>query len=164
LKLRTMRHGVGGALVTAEGDARVTSVGRILRRTKLDELPELWNVLHGDMSLVGPRPEIPELVDVDEPVWRSVLSVRPGITHPVTIVLRNEEALLARVPGDRERYYRDVLQPWKLEGYVRYLQRRSPWTDLGVLLKTLWVTVVRRRDREAAIVVECPPAEKDAGG
>lgn len=143
-KLRTMRAGEGPE-VTAAGDSRVTRVGRVLRRLKLDELPQLWNVLKGEMSFVGPRPEVPALVDVTSESWRLVLSVRPGITDPVTLALKDEEALLAAVVGDRERFYRETLQPYKLRGYEEYIQKRTAWTDLAVIAKTiLFVTSVIR--------------------
>ncbi len=135
-KLRTMR-GADGPEVTAAGDARVTRVGRFLRRFKLDELPQLWNVLKGEMSFVGPRPEVPRLVDFMSENWRSVLRVRPGITDPVALALKDEEAILAAVTGDRERFYRETLQPFKLRGYVAYLSRRTAWTDLGVIVRTV---------------------------
>lgn len=135
VKLRTMRQSWGPG-VTARDDPRVTAVGRVLRRTKLDELPELWNVLRGDLALVGPRPEVPELVDLGSPAWQEVLRVRPGLTDPTTVELRDEESLLANVSGDRMRYYREVLQPQKLRGYVEYLHRRSWKSDLGVLVDT----------------------------
>ncbi|MGH9317402.1 MAG: sugar transferase [Thermoanaerobaculia bacterium] len=135
-KLRTMRSSADGSDVTASDDARITRVGRFLRRTKLDELPQLWNVLRGEMSLVGPRPEVPRYVDVGNPLWKEVLRVRPGMTDPVSLSLRDEEALLARIPGDRERYYREELQPQKLLGYGQYLQARSIWTDIQVLWRT----------------------------
>jgi len=140
-KFRTMRLEESGPQITARGDSRITGAGRWLRMLKFDELPELWNVLRGDMSFVGPRPEVPRYVDMANPVWREVLAVRPGLTDPVTIRLRNEEDMLAGVEGDRERYYRDVLQPWKLLGYVEYLRRRTGWTDLRVLLDTLIVVL-----------------------
>ena len=95
-KFRTMRIGQVGIQVTAGDDSRVTYVGRLLRKTKMDELPELWNVLKGDMSLVGPRPEVPRYVDLNNSKWQRVLKVRPGITDPLTLRLRNEEELLAR--------------------------------------------------------------------
>jgi lipopolysaccharide/colanic/teichoic acid biosynthesis glycosyltransferase len=136
VKLRTMRPRAG-LPVTAGDDARVTPVGRLLRRSKLDELPELWNVLKGDMSLVGPRPEVPEYVDVENPAWKEVVRVRPGLTDPVTLRFRNEEKLLAGVDGDRDAYYRQTLQPLKLEGYCEYLRRRSWRSDVGVLVETL---------------------------
>ncbi len=112
-------------------------MGRLLRRSKLDELPELWNVLRGDMSFVGPRPEVPQYVDPENPAWKEVLLVRPGLTDPVTLRLRNEELLMTRVEGDREAFYRETLQPLKLAGYRAYLQRRTWRTDVGVLFATL---------------------------
>jgi lipopolysaccharide/colanic/teichoic acid biosynthesis glycosyltransferase len=136
IKLRTMRNAADGPKVTAGNDPRITAVGRLLRKTKLDELPELWNVLRGDMSFVGPRPEVADYVHPDDPLWREVLSVRPGLTDPVTLRLRHEEALLESVAGDREKYYRETLQPRKLEGYVAYLRRRSWISDLAVLAAT----------------------------
>jgi len=137
LKFRTMRVGAAGAQVTAAGDPRITSVGHWLRRWKLDELPELWNVVRGEMSLVGPRPEVEQYVDLGDPLWRQVLAVRPGITDPVTVALRNEEELLAEARGEPEEYYRRVLQPAKLRGYVEYLQARSWRSDAMVLFETL---------------------------
>jgi lipopolysaccharide/colanic/teichoic acid biosynthesis glycosyltransferase len=135
-KLRTMRAG-GGPVVTAAGDPRVTRVGRVLRRLKLDELTQLLNVLKGEMSFVGPRPGVPALVDLTSETWKSVLSVRPGITDPVALALKDEEAILAAVPGDRERFYREKLQPYKLRGYMDYIEKRTAWTDLAVIAKTI---------------------------
>ena len=141
-KLRTMRLSQGGPQVTARGDARVTSLGRFLRRSKLDELPQLWNVVKGDMSLVGPRPEVPRYVEPADPAWRRVLAVRPGITDPVTLELRDEEALLASAPGDPERFYREELLPAKLRSYSAYLDRRSAWSDVAVLFRTAAAVLV----------------------
>ncbi|HET9794566.1 MAG TPA: sugar transferase [Thermoanaerobaculia bacterium] len=135
VKLRTMRTSAGAA-VTARGDARVTRVGRLLRRTKIDELPELWNVLAGDMAFVGPRPEVPRYFDAADPRWRAILGARPGLTDPVTLRLRDEEELLAGVAGDREAFYRAHLQPWKLRRYAAYLEQRSWRSDLAVLRDT----------------------------
>ena len=144
-KLRTMSLSrEEGLQVTAANDSRVTWIGRILRKTKIDELPELWNVLKGDLSLVGPRPEVPRYVDLANPKWNRVLEAKPGITDPVTLKLRNEEALLAQVNGDREEYYLQVLQPYKLRGYVDYLNNRSSWTDIKVLLQTLIAVIFPR--------------------
>jgi len=137
-KLRTMRVTNSGPQVTAGDDVRVTPVGKFLRKTKLDELPELWNVLKGDMSLIGPRPEVPRYIDLEDPMWRLVLEARPGIADPMTLRLRNEEALLVEVEGDRERFYLETLVPFKLEGYLDYLQARSWRSDL----KVLWQTIV----------------------
>src|SRR5829696_8597571 len=118
LKLRTMKVALEGSQLTVSGDARITPVGRWLRRFKLDEIPQLWNVVRGDMSLVGPRPEVPRYVDASDPLWQSVLSVRPGLTDPVTLRLRDGEVLLALAgdTGDVESYYRERLLPWKLQG------------------------------------------------
>jgi lipopolysaccharide/colanic/teichoic acid biosynthesis glycosyltransferase len=137
IKLRSMRPSHGGPEVTTRGDSRVTRVGGFLRRTKLDELPELWNVVRGDMSFVGPRPEVERYVRPDDPRWKEVLFVRPGLTDPVTLSLRDEELLLASVEGDPEAYYRETLQPRKLAGYCEYQRRRTWWTDVVVIWDTL---------------------------
>ncbi len=142
LKFRTMRVNQAALQVTAAGDPRITPLGRWLRKLKLDELPELWNVVRGDMSLVGPRPEVPRYVDLGNPLWREVLRARPGITDPVTLRLRNEEELMASAPGDRERFYLETLQPYKLVGYLEYLRRRSFLSDGGVILRTLVAVLV----------------------
>src|ERR1043166_3031128 len=117
-------------------------VGRILRKLKLDELPELWNVLRGDMALVGPRPEVPDYVDWSDLVSRSVLRARPGVTDPMTLRLRNEEELMAAVPTDREAFYRTRLRPFKLRGYKDYLTTRSWFSDLLVLVRSVFVVIV----------------------
>lgn len=135
-KLRTMALSKTGLMITAADDQRVTTIGRILRKSKIDELPELWNVLRGDMSFVGPRPEVPEFVDLNDPVWREILVHRPGITDPVTLRLRNEEQLLAQV-SDRERYYREVIQPYKLRGYANFVRDKSWKTDIRIIGRTL---------------------------
>jgi lipopolysaccharide/colanic/teichoic acid biosynthesis glycosyltransferase len=147
LKLRTMRtvpDTSEGSQLTVSGDARVTPVGRWLRRFKLDELPQLWNVVRGDMSLVGPRPEVPRYVDASDPLWQSVLCARPGLTDPVTLRLRDEEALLAGME-DLEGYYRERLLPWKLRGYRDYLARRSWTSDLAILGATALAVLRLRR-------------------
>lgn len=141
-KFRTMRAGVSGPLVTTRGDPRVTRVGRILRRTKVDELPQLWNVVKGDMALVGPRPEVPEYVDLPDPLWQLVLENRPGITDPVSLRLRFEEDLLASVAGDHADFYPRVLIPFKVFKYLEYQSVRTPWTDVRVLVETLLVGLI----------------------
>jgi lipopolysaccharide/colanic/teichoic acid biosynthesis glycosyltransferase len=137
LKFRTMLVDNAGARITAGGDGRITRVGRLLRKTKLDELPELWNVLVGDMALVGPRPEVPEYVDLTDPMWVRALEYRPGLTDPATLSLRNEEEVLAGHGDGYEAFYRDVMQPYKLQQYVAYAARRTCWTDLHILVKTV---------------------------
>jgi lipopolysaccharide/colanic/teichoic acid biosynthesis glycosyltransferase len=141
-KLRTMRVENEGPGFTAKGDSRVTTVGKILRKTKLDELPELWNVIMGDLSLVGPRPEVQRYVDMDDPSWREVLQSRPGLTHPVTLELRNEEELLSGQPDDPARFYVEKLVPYKLRGYLRYQRSRTWRSDLKVLVETALVVVI----------------------
>src|SRR5205814_5896559 len=114
LKLRSMKAMSMGRRITARNDTRITAVGRRLREYKIDELPQLWNVFRGDMSLVGPRPEVPEYVDLSDPRWQTVLSVKAGITDLASLVLRNEERLLSE-QMDAEIFYRDWLLPQKLE-------------------------------------------------
>jgi lipopolysaccharide/colanic/teichoic acid biosynthesis glycosyltransferase len=137
LKLRTMKA-EDGPRVTASGDPRVTAVGRFLRKTKLDELPQLWNVVRGEMALVGPRPEVPAYVDLSDPDWKRVLEARPGITDPVSLRLRFEEKLLASAPGDRSEFYGQVMVPFKVRKYLEYQSIRTPWSDLVVLLQTVF--------------------------
>lgn len=137
LKFRTMHHGTAGPAVTAGNDRRITAIGRMLRKTKLDELPELWNVVRGDMSLVGPRPEAVEYATPVEAAWKEVLEVRPGITDPMTLQLRNEEELLAAAGPDPEAFYRSYLLPYKLNGYRAYLTDRTWKRDLSVLVATV---------------------------
>ncbi len=138
-KIRTMRREPGGPGVTARGDPRVTVVGRVLRWTKFDELPSLWNVVRGDMALVGPRPELPEFVDSSDARWTQVLREKPGLTHPVTLRLRNVEAMVAEAPIDPVSFYTTSLLPYKLAGYIDYAARRTWWTDIGVVLSTPFV-------------------------
>lgn len=136
-KFRTMAATVGDSLpITAGSDPRITALGRVLRRSKLDELPQLYNVWRGEMSFVGPRPESVELVDWRNPLWRKVLSVRPGITDPVTLEFRNEEALLAGVEN-KTAFYSEVIQPYKLNGYTRYLETKSMKNDVWIVVQTL---------------------------
>jgi lipopolysaccharide/colanic/teichoic acid biosynthesis glycosyltransferase len=156
-KFRTMAVTADGPSFTAADDRRVTPVGQLLRRTKLDELPQLWNVLNGDMALVGPRPEALRYVDANAPLWRQVLAVRPGLTDPVTIALRDEQALLERVLDNREEFYLRTLQPFKLRGYVDYLQHRSWRSDIGVLRET--VLTILMPARAAAPTLESVKSE-----
>lgn len=145
-KFRTMRverPGEKRVAVSAAGDPRVTRVGRVLRRTKLDELPQLIDVLTGRMSLVGPRPEVPQYVAQWDPASRDViLSVRPGITDPASLAGIDEAAELAGA-ADPERYYVDVLLPRKQAMYVEYVRGATLLGDLRLIASTLRA-VVRR--------------------
>jgi len=136
VKLRTMATTQAGGLITGADDPRVTFIGKFLRKTKIDELPQLWNVLKGEMSFVGPRPEVPEFVDLSDPLWSEVLAHRPGITDPVTLRLRNEEQLFGHV-SNKEQYYREVIQPFKLRGYVKFVREKDWKTDVRLIAKTL---------------------------
>lgn len=138
IKFRTMRVGNGGgAQLTVGLDARITRVGRFLRHYKLDELPQLINVVAGSMSLVGPRPEVPCYVACYAPEVRAiVLSVAPGITDWASICYKDENAILGGSP-DPERAYLDTILPAKLAYNVRYVRERSFWTDLRIIFSTL---------------------------
>ncbi|RLE38314.1 sugar transferase [Candidatus Woesearchaeota archaeon] len=124
-------------LVTSKDDCRITPIGRFLRRTKLDELPELWNVLVGDMSIVGPRPEVPRYVEHYSPEWERVFDVRPGITDLATLQFRDEELVLKHA-HDREQIYLQVVVPIKMRLALEYINRRSFMLDLKIILLTLW--------------------------
>jgi len=139
LKFRTMQVDADkvGPHITVEGDLRITRLGRLLRFCKLDELPQLWNVLKGDMSLVGPRPEVPCYVAGYTEGQRLVLRVRPGITDAASLAYRHEEQLLAHHP-DPERYYRQVVLCDKLELNLAYLDQISFGHDLSLILRTVW--------------------------
>ena len=148
LKFRTLREGAAGPAVTAADDARHTPFGRFLRRTHLDELPQLVQVLTGRMSLVGPRPEDPAFVDLEDPRWREILSLRPGITGPTQLVFAPLERRVLVGPHCEAVYVRDLL-PAKIESDLRYCRTRSLAGDVGWLLRTLlpW-----RRERSAPVV------------
>ena len=138
-KFRTMRvrSSQAGPLITVAGDARVTRAGRWLRRTKLDELPQLLDVIRGDMSLVGPRPEVPRYMALyPDEARRLILSVRPGVTDRATIEFRDEERLLAAA-SDPERAYVEQVMPIKQRDYQDYVARRSLAGDVGILIDTL---------------------------
>jgi lipopolysaccharide/colanic/teichoic acid biosynthesis glycosyltransferase len=135
-KLRTMRiDGVGSAYTLGE-DARITRVGRWLRRTKIDEMPQLWNVLRGEMSLVGPRPVIPELTTEFRDAYIRLLDVRPGLTDPATVKYCRETEILAEASQPLE-YFKTVVTPDKLRISREYLDHASFWSDLGVLAATI---------------------------
>ncbi len=135
LKFRTMRAGSEGPQVTSGSDPRITAVGAVLRRTKIDELPQLVNVVRGEMSLVGPRPEVATFVDRYPAEYDELLTVRPGITDPASVSFRHEAELLAE-QDDPEDYYINVVMPQKLELSLRYVRSAGLATDLAVLGQT----------------------------
>lgn len=135
-KFRTMSPEGGGSTVSVAGDVRITPFGAKLRRYKLDELPQLWNVLRGDMSFVGPRPDVPGYADQLQGEDREMLQLRPGITGPASLKYRNEEEILASVP-DPERYNDEVIFPDKVRINRYYLHHYSFWTDLRIIVATL---------------------------
>jgi lipopolysaccharide/colanic/teichoic acid biosynthesis glycosyltransferase len=135
LKLRTMRSDVSGARITKRGDRRITRVGAFLRGYKIDELPQLWNILLGQMQFIGPRPELPSLVNPEDPIWRAVLSHKPGLTDLATLLYRNEEDLLTAY-SDSDRAYREEILPKKLLLSTYYQQSRDLAADLKLLLLT----------------------------
>lgn len=134
-KVRTMRA-IEGTSVTTANDARITRLGRFFRRWKIDELPQLWNVLTGDMSFVGPRPDVEGFADRLKGEDRVVLSLRPGITGPATLKYRDEERLLARQP-DPESYNREVIWPDKIRINRAYLEEYSLGCDLRCIIRTV---------------------------
>ena len=143
-KFRSMRVGSDkGSLVTIGGrDPRITRSGYIIRKLKLDELPQLINVLKGDMSFVGPRPEVRHYVDYWTEEQMVVLSVRPGITDPASIKFRNENELMATAENPEE-YYSNVIMQEKLKLYIEYVNHHSLLTDIGLIFKTLWVVIAK---------------------
>ena len=144
-KFRSMRVGADkGSLVTIGGhDPRVTRSGYFIRKFKFDELPQLINVFLGDMSLVGPRPEVRHYVDYWTPEQMHVLDVRPGITDPASIKFRNENELMEQAE-DPEKYYIEVIMQEKIKLYLEYVEKHNFFYDLGLIFKTFWVIVKER--------------------
>lgn len=140
-KFRSMRVSNAGSLVTSAHDDRITPVGRFLRASKLDELPQLIDVLEGTMSIVGPRPEVQRYVDLWDPQARQeILSVRPGISDPAAIAYRNEQEELAQ-SSDPEGHYVDVILPRKVAMYREYVRHQSFIGDLRLIFQTLAAVV-----------------------
>lgn len=142
LKFRTMRVGAEreGPLVTFGEDRRITPIGRWLRRTKVDELPQLINVLRGEMSLVGPRPEVPKYVAMYTQEQRKVLNLMPGITDPASLKYRNESEVLAAASDPLDMYV-SVVMPDKIRINLEYAQRANLFTDILVILRTIWAAI-----------------------
>ena len=141
-KFRSMRVGADkGSLVTIGGrDPRVTRSGYFIRKFKIDELPQLINVFIGDMSLVGPRPEVRHYVDYWTKEQLHVLDVRPGITDPASIKFRNENELLEKAE-DAEKYYIEVIMQEKLRLYLEYVEKHNFWFDIKLIFQTFWVII-----------------------
>ncbi len=136
IKFRTMTIDHGGSSVSVAGENRITPLGAKLRRLKLDELPELWNVLMGDMSFVGPRPDVPGYADSLTGVDRDILQLRPGITGPATLKYRNEEVLLAAQTNPRQ-YNDEVIFPDKVRLNLLYLHHHTFCCDLKMIIATV---------------------------
>jgi len=149
IKLRTMQVGAEshGPAITAQGDPRINAVGRVLRRTKIDEIPQLINVVRGEMSLVGPRPEAPEFVAHYTPDQRKVLSVRPGVTGPAALAFIDEEELLPE--GDTAEHYLRAVMPRKLELDLEYVRTATFGGDLRILGQTAVAVLSRLLRRRA---------------
>jgi lipopolysaccharide/colanic/teichoic acid biosynthesis glycosyltransferase len=145
LKFRSMKLGSQGPSVTSVDDGRVTGVGRRLRAWKVDELPQLFNVLRGDMSFIGPRPEVPGYVERYTDAEREVLSVRPGMTGVCQLAYRHEERLLQGC-ADPEEVYLTHIMPAKLALDLHYIRHRTLWSDLGILFRTIRALVVREAE------------------
>jgi Sugar transferases involved in lipopolysaccharide synthesis len=145
LKFRTMCDGAdrAGPSITAAGDARITRVGRWLRKAKLDELPQLWNVLRGEMSFVGPRPEVPKFVALYTSEQRRVLNLIPGITDEASLEFRDEEEMLAAVP-EPARYYVEYCIPRKVAVNLAYAKNASVLKDVFVIIRTMILVWLRR--------------------
>ena len=143
-KFRTMCTGAQAqGTVTTAADARVTPLGRFLRRWKLDELPQLWNVLAGRMSFVGPRPDVPGYADRLQGDDRRILELRPGITGPATLLFRDEERLLAQAKNPQA-FNDAVVYPEKVRLNREYLETGNFWRDLGYVFATVWPGLTRR--------------------
>jgi lipopolysaccharide/colanic/teichoic acid biosynthesis glycosyltransferase len=136
VKFRTMQRNDGRNTVSVKGDSRITVTGAFLRRYKLDELPELWNVLIGQMSFVGPRPDVPGYADKLQGEDRKILRLRPGITGPATLRYANEEELLTKVE-DPQRYNDEVIFPDKVRINLAYYQKNSLAGDIRIIIQTL---------------------------
>ena len=154
LKLRTMIVDAQhlGPEITADADPRITRIGRWLRKTKLDELPQLVNVLRGEMSVVGPRPEVPRYASTYRPEWERLFTVRPGLTDLASLTFRDEERLLAAAI-DREKAYTEIIMPMKLQLALDGVMASSLQHDLGVIVRTA-VALVLGRDKQQEFILD----------
>ena len=136
-KFRSMKE-AKGLSITSKDDPRITAIGKFIRKTKIDELPQLLNVLKGEMSLVGPRPEVEKYVGIQEEAYGKILKVKPGITDLAAIEFRDEEGILSQYE-DKEKAYLEVVQPQKIELYFIYIDTISFKKDIKIILQTLKV-------------------------
>lgn len=136
-KFRSMTVAHSGSSISVKGESRITPLGAVLRKYKLDELPELWNVLIGDMSFVGPRPDVPGYADKLQGEDRRMLLLKPGITGPASLKYRNEEELLAE-QDDPQKYNDEVLFPDKVRINIEYLDHWSFWNDIKIIIYTIF--------------------------
>jgi lipopolysaccharide/colanic/teichoic acid biosynthesis glycosyltransferase len=158
---------IGGSS-TADNDLRLTRIGKVLRKYKLDELPQLLNVLQGEMSFVGPRPEVAQYVEMYTEAERLILTVRPGITDWATLWNSDEGAVLAG-SSDPDKTYLEVIRPVKIKLQLEYVKKQSFWTDVTIIFKTLLVIIFRSKPHAMAIIggkddntagVQCGPTEQ----
>ncbi len=161
VKFRTMGHAQAGLAYTLGADPRITGLGKWLRRTKIDELPQLWNVLRGEMSLVGPRPVIPELVAEFVSDYRSLLVARPGLTDPASLKYSQEAWILMRA-RDPIGYFKHVVTPDKLQISLDYQRKAGFWSDLVILATTVMICIFPALSRMYGKVAEYV-AQEDAG-
>jgi lipopolysaccharide/colanic/teichoic acid biosynthesis glycosyltransferase len=140
-KFRTMKNDAGGngPMITVGGDSRITRIGRFLRKHKIDELPQLFNVLKGEMSFVGPRPEVKEYVHLYKSDYKKLLSIRPGITDQASIQYSDEESHLSLSENWEEEYTKKIL-PEKINLSLRYIENHTIITDLKLIVKTIFRT------------------------
>lgn len=136
-KFRTMVLNHGGSSVSVLGERRITPLGAVLRKLKIDELPELWNIFIGDMSFVGPRPDMPEYVSLLLGEKRDILTIRPGLTSPASIKYANEEEILSRV-SNPQKYFDEVIWPDKMEMNLEYIRNRSFIGDVNLIFRTVF--------------------------
>jgi lipopolysaccharide/colanic/teichoic acid biosynthesis glycosyltransferase len=140
-KFRTMRINSDNVQITSLHDPRITNLGKILRKFKLDELPQLFNIVNGSMSFVGYRPEVPKYVDENNHLWKEVLKLKPGITSKVTILFRNEEAILQNSTIDKEILYSKYILPFKLILTIKYNKKISFIQKIKTLLDTIFFVI-----------------------
>ncbi len=149
-KFRTMKQNNIGSDITASNDQRITKLGNYLRILKLDELPQLWNIVNKTMSFVGPRPEVKKYVNYDLTIWKKILSVRPGLTNPVMFELINEQSFLKKIKN-KEIFYEKFLLPYKLKIQLEYLNRRTWLSDLKIIFLTIFLILFPTLSKKPSI-------------